>query len=238
MTDIQIIYDGPIVKRAEAKELGLTLYFTGNPCKHGHVDQRWTCSARCKICQKISTDRHYKENEEKYKKLSSEYNKKRWVENKEELSARHKEWRLDNLDKRAEYIREWWSGREDERNARQRDWNAKNPERAKKHRDNNRKNNPETIRMCIRRRRALEYNAEGNHTKEDISDILYAQNNKCVYCGDDISQNYHVDHIMPLVLGGSNWPDNLQCLCPSCNAKKGGKHPDDWHKEIGYEVAI
>jgi 5-methylcytosine-specific restriction endonuclease McrA len=86
-----------------------------------------------------------------------------------------------------------------------------------------------------RNRDALMRNAEGTHTAQDVKSIYDGQGGDCVYCGADLSEGYHVDHIMPLVLGGSNWPNNLQCLCPTCNLRKGGKHPEDWHKEIGFK---
>jgi len=96
MTEIQIIYNGPIVNRAEAKSQGLTQYFTGNPCVHGHIDLRWTCSARCKMCQRKSTDKHVEENKEKYDVLDREYSKRNWAENKEELKVKNKKWRDNN----------------------------------------------------------------------------------------------------------------------------------------------
>lgn len=36
--------------RAKAKELGSTTYFTGIPCKHGHVSIRWTSKGVCNEC--------------------------------------------------------------------------------------------------------------------------------------------------------------------------------------------
>ena len=33
-------------------------------------------------------------------------------------------------------------------------------------------------------------------------------------------QEYDIDHIIPLHLGGSEEPDNLQALCPGCHRKK------------------
>lgn len=43
---------------------------------------------------------------------------------------------------------------------------------------------------------------------------------KCVHCG--ATEKIAIDHIVPVVLGGSNETSNLQPLCKSCNSKKGG----------------
>ena len=39
--------------RAEAKERGLTRYFTGKPCKRGHVAERTTRNGHCGLCQRV-----------------------------------------------------------------------------------------------------------------------------------------------------------------------------------------
>lgn len=43
----------------------------------------------------------------------------------------------------------------------------------------------------------------------------------CVICGDE--GDIQIDHIVPLVKGGSNEPDNLQPLCKQCHNRKGNK---------------
>lgn len=39
-----------IITRAEAKAKGLKRYFTGKPCKHGHVEERMLANGNCIIC--------------------------------------------------------------------------------------------------------------------------------------------------------------------------------------------
>lgn len=39
-----------IITRADAKAEGLSKYFTGEPCKNGHVQQRYTTSGACSGC--------------------------------------------------------------------------------------------------------------------------------------------------------------------------------------------
>jgi len=43
-----------------------------------------------------------------------------------------------------------------------------------------------------------------------------------------IDGGYHVDHVTPLVLDGSNGPENFVIACAACNLCKGAKHPMDF----------
>jgi len=97
--------------------------------------------------------------------------------------------------------------------------------------------NKEKYNARDRGRRARVKNAEGNHTSDDVISIFVAQRGLCANCKTKLfksgKQKYHVDHIMPLALGGSNWPSNLQCLCPPCNHSKAAKSPEAWAKQQG-----
>ena len=44
--------DMQIISRAEAKAKGLKRYFTGKPCKHGHVAERQVFNATCVKCER------------------------------------------------------------------------------------------------------------------------------------------------------------------------------------------
>jgi 5-methylcytosine-specific restriction endonuclease McrA len=70
---------------------------------------------------------------------------------------------------------------------------------------------------------ARQKNAPGKFTAADIRLLMVQQNGQCKLCGVMIILKFHIDHIVPLVAGGSNWPFNLQLLCPTCNMKKGSR---------------
>lgn len=98
-----------------------------------------------------------------------------------------------------------------------------------------RRANKEQYRLNESHRRARKRAAEGRYSLEDIRLLDDSQRGKCANsnCRTSLSGGYEIDHIMPLVLGGSNWPDNLQLLCPKCNRVKKDRHPDIWARENG-----
>lgn len=52
--------------------------------------------------------------------------------------------------------------------------------------------------------------------------LLSRQNNTCVYCGDRRPDRaFEIDHMTPVLRGGSNEFDNLQVICRPCNMRKG-----------------
>ena len=40
-------------ERTEAKREGKSFYFTGKPCKYGHVAERYTLSGGCRECKRL-----------------------------------------------------------------------------------------------------------------------------------------------------------------------------------------
>ena len=47
-------YGSRLVSRQEAKNAGLSHYFTGKPCRRGHIDNRTTIDATCVTCELIA----------------------------------------------------------------------------------------------------------------------------------------------------------------------------------------
>lgn len=112
-------------------------------------------------------------------------------------------------------------------------WRTANPE---KHRENDRKwrrANPEKARSIKAARIARKRGNGGRHSGEQIKALASRQGFRCAGCPASIRDGYHVDHVMPLALGGTNDIQNIQLLCPTCNLTKGAKHPIAWAQENG-----
>lgn len=54
------------------------------------------------------------------------------------------------------------------------------------------------------------------------------QRGRCYYCGEEVGSAYHIDHVIPLALGGTNDPGNIVIACPRCNLQKSSHHPMDF----------
>lgn len=205
-----------ITTRKEAIERGLPRYFTGKPCKNGHIAERVTKKCDCVECnnERNAAYRSVPGNADKARVRSQMW---RDAVGNDVHYASVKVSRSKNYGSNAEYWRDYNGRTKSYHSERTMKWCRDHPEKK---------------RNLSRQRKALLKNAEGIHTANDVALILEEQNFTCPYCLSDLSDGYHVDHYVPLSLGGSNWPDNLQCTCPTCNMRKGAKHPDDWHKEL------
>jgi len=78
------------------------------------------------------------------------------------------------------------------------------------------------LKAAKARRRALEKSAEGSFTAKELIDRFDMLGNKCAHCG--ATGKLTADHIVPLARGGTNYIDNIQPLCGSCNSRKGARH--------------
>lgn len=59
-------------------------------------------------------------------------------------------------------------------------------------------------------------------------EVLRRDNFSCRYCGAKAPDvELHVDHVMPVALGGSDDPTNLTTACVDCNNGKASTRPDD-----------
>lgn len=50
----------------------------------------------------------------------------------------------------------------------------------------------------------------------------------CTYCGADVKDDPHCDHVLPLIQGGTNDVGNLTTACQRCNSAKAGRTLQEW----------
>lgn len=63
--------------------------------------------------------------------------------------------------------------------------------------------------------------------------IFARDGNRCQYCGKKFpTSELSLDHVVPRTLGGGNAWENIVCACTKCNAKKGGRTPEQAHMTL------
>lgn len=79
------------ITREEAKQIGQKWYFTGEPCKNGHIDKRYVSSDICYMCKRNQNKKQNKENRKitlKCKNCKNEFNVPTWEKNREYCSKK------------------------------------------------------------------------------------------------------------------------------------------------------
>jgi 5-methylcytosine-specific restriction endonuclease McrA len=142
-------------------------------------------------------------------------NKARYRENHNELLRKQRADREANREEFIEKRRRHYEVNKAHEAASHKLWCLANRERQAAHRQN---------------RRAREQQADGRFTTQDVLDLYARQQGRCAYCQIQFQNNFHVDHVIPLAKGGTNWPSNLALACAFCNLSKG--HKLDWEPSL------
>lgn len=192
------------IYRKMARAQGLPRFNTGQPCRHGHMSDRYTRSGNCIACLDACS--------------------KRWVtENPDKVKTRNSRWAKANGEKTVERIAKWRKANPERVKAHTERWRQSNIETCR-----------ERDRIRSGNRRAKMGGNNGTHTAADLTEIFAAQGGRCAYCRADLKRKKkHVDHIVPLAKGGSNGRSNLQYLCQPCNNSKSAKDPIDFARSRG-----
>jgi len=198
------VEEAKVVSRAEAIAAGQIRYFTGAPCKNGHIDfrsvRKWECYG-CK--QEREMRRLLKRPEHHAARVASKRDRLRSARN-----ARQRE-------RYAETPDEWLR-----RNAK---WRCENPDRHRL-----------VARVRAARYRARKRASTEHYTADDVAQLLRFQRRRCVYCRDKLmSRDYHVDHIVALSKGGDNSKRNIQILCGTCNRRKSARDSIEFAQSMG-----
>lgn len=189
----------------------------------------WYCENKVRATE---TNKLYVKNNKDWR---SAYHRSWYVENKEKRLKQAKIYRENNSSKVRESVRLWGLLNRDRKRDSGHLYYKKNSKRINSVILNWRARNKEKVRAYSQRRRARERGADGDFTADDIKRIFNLQQGKCACCKSVLRNlSYHIDHIIPLLLGGSNFPSNLQILCQPCNQSKWAKHPIEFMQQRGF----
>ena len=126
-----------IIERRAALALGLVRYFTGRPCRHGHVCSRYSASGCCIDCSKLAEKKHRESNAESYAALKRnrrektksrdnqrgrEYKEK----NKDQLREKRKIYNHKNKEEIAKKHKEYWARTREKRLSKMKEWRDEN----------------------------------------------------------------------------------------------------------------
>ena len=164
--------------------------------------------------------------------------RKKWAAaHPEKQKACDKSWRAANIDKFNATRRAWYAAHPEKGRTSSKVYRAANPEKVKALSKAYLAEHPEKYREYANKRRARKLDQLGSVTPGVGRVLLEKQRNRCAapHCRKQLRDRttWHIDHIMPLVLGGLHDDANLQLLCAHCNVSKHAKHPDDWLKQHG-----
>jgi len=178
-------------------------YTPDGPCVHGHLAERYVKGNVCVACRRETVLKRHEKTVESRRRQEAAWRIKRIGQVRDKDRKRSAVRYEQNPEKVKAANARWW------------------------------KNNPDKRRAYKSARRARELQAVGFYTEEDVQKLMAAQYGLCAapHCEESIEHAYHVDHVDPLVNGGTNWPDNLQLLCPTCNCSKGAKDYEIWCEE-------
>lgn len=218
-----------LISRVEAINKNQSWFFTGVPCKNGHIGKigvkRWNCYQCTRDYKKMQREKNneaikkqkresYRRNfgsiakkaKEKYPLIKEErslYLKDYYQKNKEKLLLKQKEYTKENYERISKYKKEW-----------------------------SKTENALFLSRKSKANRRSREKSQGTITKKQLQD-LKEKTNKCYWCNKKIESIYHFDHYVPISKGGSNTIENIVVSCSSCNLTKNAKDPIIFANSIG-----
>ncbi|MFZ2540752.1 MAG: HNH endonuclease signature motif containing protein, partial [Gallionella sp.] len=182
-----------------------------------------------KPCARIRSSNYYKENKDACLARMT----KRRKENPEKIKTERANSYAKNPDKAKKDAAKWYFDNHDKARKTRNVWVKENPLVKKESDARWAKENPEKCRINRENYRSRK---SGGTLSRDISQKLFLLQKGICACGckQQLGSDYHLDHRMPLAIGGSNTDDNMQLLTSTCNLQKGKKHPVDFMQSRGF----
>lgn len=159
--------------------------------------------------------------------------KQYYQDNKEARKAYIKQWQADNKEKLRIYRKDGYERHKHEKYLYTQEYRRRNPEKVRQWARDAYAANPDKEKAKQHRRRArILASQDGHFTADDVKLQYKSQRGKCWHCGNKVGDDYHIDHLYPLVLGGSNGARNIVVSCEPCNLSKGAKPTWEWNGRL------
>lgn len=207
----QIIQNGALNRMTES-----ILTRTCSTCKetksfdsfHKNKKEVGGINYNCKVCANKARAEYRIANPDKVKAALAKWRSN--PENRKRELETNKQWIRANKEKRAAH----------KRRARQKD-PAKEDARIQRWRDANPERYRQTARNIVNRRTHNKRANGGTYSIKEWKELCDRFGNVCLDCGE--KKKLTIDHVIPVTKGGTNFIDNLQPLCMTCNLKKGNR---------------
>ena len=169
------------------------------------------------------------------KECANEINAAWRTANPEKASATYAAWHEENSEKKKAANAAWRASNSETIRVINAAYRAANSEKINKVSAKWRAANIEAGRIYAHNRRARKREAGGRLSSGLAERLFKLQRGKCACgCKQPLGDDYHLDHRMPLALGGTNTDDNMQLLTAKCNLQKSAKHPVDFMQQRGF----
>lgn len=145
--------------------------------------------------------------------------------NADKIRERKRKYYLNNIDDHRERSKKYYLQNSEKIKLRSSAWYIENIDRASESRKLYHSANIDKWRVYGQNRRARKKSSGGILSIGLKEKLFKLQKGKCACCKSKLIKGYHMDHIIPLALGGPNIDTNIQLLCKHCNCSKQDKHP-------------
>lgn len=212
-----------VITKKEARAEGLKRFYTGKPCKHGHIAEQYTANGKCVECERERGRKRRKDPD--YRRKENETNRK-W---KRERYASDPDFRRKKNEASREYARQNPEAKAAAKALRRATRLRAIPLRAFKGKS----------QEARQRNRAILHGRveRGSKAVRDLVTTEYWEGLKrkeelCALASEFAGERMHLDHITPLNAGGEHHPDNLMVLPASLNLSKNASLPEEFAERV------
>lgn len=169
----------------------------------------------CKACMSERARDHYSRNSERIQEGRALAR----AANPSAARARDAKYYSANVEKVARYSADYYQANKESRRRYSAAWSQRNPDARS---------------LITQNRRAKVRSSDGVLSKGLTAKLFTRQRGLCPCCMTPLGNTFHLDHVIPIALGGANTDANMQLLRARCNLQKGAQNPIDFMQSRGF----